>query len=311
MSTVKFGIAVGAYSAGVPSGRELADFARTAEAVGFDSVQVGDHIQWHAPIIESTVLLATFAAVTTRVRIASDVVILPLRDPVLIAKTVASLDVLSGGRMIFGVGVGGDHPAEYAAMRVPLAERGARANESLEIVRGLWTNERFSYAGRHYTLQDVGIAPRPLQPSLPIWVGGTSDAALRRAARYGDGWISAFASERKLARLIETLRGFLAEEKRPADDFTLGTFLFANVGPDPARARAEGAEYVRRVYRLDGAAIVERFGAAGPVEHCVARVRAQVEAGAQYIVLSPVCGSRDWPRQLEAFGEVIALVGRS
>jgi probable F420-dependent oxidoreductase len=295
----------------VPSGRELADFARTAEAVGFDSVQVGDHIQWHAPIIESTVLLATFAAVTTRVRIASDVVILPLRDPVLIAKTVASLDVLSGGRMIFGVGVGGDHPAEYAAMRVPLAERGARANESLEIVRGLWANERFSYAGRHYTLQDVGIAPRPLQPSLPIWVGGTSDAALRRAARYGDGWISAFASERKLARLIETLRGFLAEEKRPADDFTLGTFLFANVGPDPARARAEGAEYVRRVYRLDGAAIVERFGAAGPVEHCVARVRAQVEAGAQYIVLSPVCGSRDWPRQLEAFGEVIALVGRS
>jgi probable F420-dependent oxidoreductase len=311
MSTVKFGIAVGAYSAGVPSGRELADFARTAEAVGFDSVQVGDHIQWHAPIIESTVLLATFAAVTTRVRIASDVVILPLRDPVLIAKTVASLDVLSGGRMIFGVGVGGDHPAEYAAMRVPLAERGARANESLEIVRGLWTNERFSYAGRHYTLQDVGIAPRPLQPSLPIWVGGTSDAALRRAARYGDGWICAFGCERKLARLIETLRGFLAEERRPADDFTLGTFLFANVGPDPARALAEGAEYVRRVYRLDGAAIVERFGAAGPVEHCVARVRAQVEAGAQYIVLSPVCGSRDWPRQLEAFGEVIALVGRS
>lgn len=310
MSTVKFGIAVGAYSAGVPSGRELADLARTAEAVGFDSVQVGDHIQWHAPIIESTVLLATFAAVTTRVRIASDVVILPLRDPVLMAKTVASLDVLSGGRMIFGVGVGGDHPAEYAAMRVPLAERGARANECLEIIRGLWANERFSYAGRHYTMQDVGIAPRPLQASLPIWVGGTSDAALRRAARYGDGWVCAFASERKLARLIETLRGFLAEEKRPADDFTFGTFLFANVGPDPARALAEGADYVRRVYRLDGPAIVERFGAAGPVEHCVARVRAQVDAGARYIVLSPVCGYRDWPRQLEAFGEVIARVER-
>jgi len=310
MSTVKFGIAVGAYSAGVPSGRELADFARTAEAVGFDSVQVGDHIQWHAPIIESTVLLATFAAVTTRVRIASDVVILPLRDPVLIAKTVASLDVLSGGRMIFGVGVGGDHPGEYAAMRVPLAERGARANESLEIIRGLWTNERFSYAGRHYAVQDVGIAPRPLQPLLPIWVGGTSDAALRRAARYGDGWICAFASERKFARLVAALRGFLAEAKRPADGFTLGTFLFANVGPDPAQALAEGAEYVRRIYQLDGAAIVERFGAAGPVEHCVERVRAQVEAEAQYIVLSPVYDYRAWPHQLEAFGEVIARVGR-
>ena len=310
MSAIKFGIAVGAYSAGVPSGRELADFAQTAEAVGFDSVQVGDHIQWHAPIIEATVLLATFAAVTTRIRIASDVVILPLRDPVLIAKTVASLDVLSGGRMIFGVGVGGEHSGEYAAMRVPLAERGARANESLEIVRGLWANERFSYAGRHYTVQDVGIAPRPLQPSLPIWVGGTSDAALRRAARHGDGWICAFAGERKFARLVEALCGFLAAEKRPVDGFTFGTFLFANVSPDPARALAEGAEYVRRVYHLDGAAIMERFGAAGPVEHCVERVRAQVDAGAQYIVLSPVCGYRDWPRQLEAFGEVITLVGR-
>jgi len=310
VSAIKFGIAVGAYSAGVPSGRELADFAQTAEAVGFDSVQVGDHIQWHAPIIEATVLLATFAAVTTRVRIASDVIILPLRDPVLIAKTVASLDVLSGGRMIFGVGVGGDHPGEYAAMRVPLAERGARANESLEIVRGLWANERFSYAGRHYTVQDVGIAPRPLQPSLPIWVGGTSDAALRRAARHGDGWICAFASERKFARLVEALCGFLAAERRPVDGFTFGTFLFANVSPDPARALAEAAEYVRRVYHLDGAAIMERFGAAGPVEHCVERVRAQVDAGAQYIVLSPVCGYRDWPRQLEAFGEVITLVGR-
>jgi alkanesulfonate monooxygenase SsuD/methylene tetrahydromethanopterin reductase-like flavin-dependent oxidoreductase (luciferase family) len=141
-------------------------------------------------------------------------------------------------------------------------------------------------------------------------VGGTSDAALRRAARYGDGWICAFASERKFARLVEALRGFLAEARRPADGFTLGTFLFANVGPDPAQALAEGAEYVRRVYQLDGAAIVERFGAAGPVEHCVERVRAQVAAGAQYIVLSPVCGYRAWPYQLESFGEVIARVGR-
>jgi probable F420-dependent oxidoreductase len=231
---LQFGIAVGAYSSGVPDARELAEFARTAEAVGFDSVQVGDHIQWHAPILEATVVMATFAAVTTRVRIASDVVILPLRDPVLIAKTIASLDVLSGGRMIFGIGVGGDHPAEYSAMRVPLRERGSRANESLEIVRGLFANERFSYVGQHFTIEDVAIAPRPLQPAVPIWVGGTSDAALRRAARYGHGWISAFASERKFVRLADTLRRFLAEERRSSEGFTWGSFLFVNFGPDAA-----------------------------------------------------------------------------
>ena len=166
---LKLGVAIGAYSAGVPGARDVADFARTAEAVGFDSVQVGDHIQWHQPILEATVLMATFAAATSRIRIASDVVILPLRDPVLIAKTVASLDVLSGGRMIFGVGVGGDHPAEYAAMRVPLRERGARTNEGLEIVRGLFTTERFSYAGRHFSIDDVAIEAEaaPLSTAPP------------------------------------------------------------------------------------------------------------------------------------------------
>jgi probable F420-dependent oxidoreductase len=305
----QFGIAVGAYSSGVPGARELAEFARTAEAVGFDSVQVGDHIQWHAPILEATVVMATFAAVTTRVRIASDVVILPLRDPVLIAKTIASLDVLSGGRMIFGIGVGGDHPAEYSAMRVPLRERGSRANESLEIVRGLFANERFSYVGQHFTIEDVAIAPRPLQPAVPIWVGGTSDAALRRAARYGHGWISAFASERKFARLADTLRRFLAEERRSSEGFTWGSFLFVNFGADAAQARAAGAEYISRVYHLPGASIIDRFGAAGPVDACAERVRALVDAGVDYVVLSPVCGYREWPRQLAAGGELIARLG--
>lgn len=306
--TVRFGIALGAFSAGVPGGREIAAFARGAEAVGFDSVQVGDHIQWYAPIFEATTLMATFAAVTERVRIASDIIILPLRDPVLMAKTIASLDVLSGGRVVFGVGVGGDNPAEYAAMRIPPAERGARADESLEIIRGLFEHERFSYAGRHFTLEDVAIAPRPLQPALPIWVGGTSDAALRRAARFAEGWIAAFASERKFARLAGDLRDLLAERGRSAEGYTLGSVLFVNIGDDPARARETAVRHVEHVYRLPGEPVVDRFGAAGPVEACVERVRRYVEAGVNYIVLYPLCDPAEWPRQLEWFGEVIARV---
>lgn len=306
---IAFGVAIGGYSAGVPTPGQLADFVRTAERVGFDAVHVGDHIQWHAPILESTTLLATCAALTTRLRIASDVIILPLRDPVLMAKTVASLDVLSGGRMVFGVGVGGDHPAEYASLRVPLAERGSRANESLEIIRGLLAHERFSYAGRHFVIEDAAIAPRPVQPRIPVWIGGTSEPALRRAARHGDGWIAAFASERKFTRLAETLRGFLGEAGRSAQEFTWGSFLFANLGPDPARARAAGAEYFARVYRLPGDSIMDRFGAAGPVEVCAERVQAFADAGVDYIVLSLACGHDDWPRQLEACGELIARFG--
>jgi probable F420-dependent oxidoreductase len=305
----RFGVAMGAFLSDLPRAPELMEFAGTAEAVGIGSLHVGDHIQWHAPILESTTVMATFAAATSRARIVSDVVILPLRDPVLLAKTVASLDVISGGRMIFGVGVGGENPAEYRAMRIPLQERGARANESLEIIRGLFANERFSYEGRHFTLDDVSIAPRPLQPRLPIWVGGTSEAALRRAARYGDGWIAAFSSERKFARLAAAIHGFLAAEGRAGEPFTLGALVFANTGPDVARSRAAGADYISRVYRLQGESIMQRFAVAGPPEACAERLRRYIEAGAQEIVLGLVCGCREWPRQLEACGEIIAKLG--
>jgi probable F420-dependent oxidoreductase len=307
---VRFGISVGGFSGEVPGREALIELARKAEAVGFDSVQVGDHIQWHAPILEATTLMATFAAVTERVRIASDVIILPLRDPVLMAKTIASLDVLSGGRVIFGIGVGGDHPADFTAMRIPTSQRGSRANESLEIVKGLWANERFSYEGKYFSIRDVEILPRPLQPSIPIWVGGTSEMALRRAARYGDGWVAAFSSVSKFARLSSDLRAFLLEAGRAVGGFTLGVYLFANVDDDAARARAVAARYVDRVYRLDGAQIVERFGSVGPVGACIERVLAYAEAGADYIVLGPVSDYRDWARQLDGYGEIIEGVRR-
>lgn len=305
---VKFGLSLGAFSAGVPGREALIDLAVKAEAAGFDSVQAGEHVQWYAPILEPTTLMATFAAVTTRVRIASDVIILPLRDPVLVAKTIASLDVLSAGRVIFGVGVGGDNPQEYAAMRVPLAERGSRANESLEIIKGLFEQERFSYRGKHFVIEDVEIAPRPIQAPLPIWVGGMSQAALQRAARYGHGWIAAFSSERKFRRLADMLGNFLIREGRSPDTFTFGAFLFANVDDDPVRAREAGAAYVDRVYRLPGDSVMQKCGAAGPVAACVERALAYVQAGARYLVLSPVCGYRDWGRQLDAYAEVIRAV---
>ncbi len=308
MPDVTFGIAIGPSATGVPSGGEMAALARHVEDVGFDSLQVGDHVQWYAPIHEATVLMATLAAATHRVRIASDVIILPLRDPVWMAKTIASLDVLSGGRVVFGVGVGGDNPAEYTAMRIPMSERGSRADESLEIIRGLFEHERFSYAGRHFTIEDVAIAPRPLQARLPVWVGGTSEGPLRRAARLADGWISAFASERKFKRLAGQLRGLLADCGRSADGYTFGTFLFVHLDNDAARARKAAIHHVDEVYHLDGEAVVTRFSVAGPVDACVEQVHRYLEAGADHIVLYPLCDPADWAHQVEQFGEVIARV---
>ncbi len=311
MGNVRFGVAIGAFAGAVAARQDLVGLARRAEALGLDSVQTGDHVQWHAPILESTTLMATFAAVTERIRIASDVIILPLRDPVLFAKTIASLDVISGGRLVLGIGVGGDNPAEYAAMRVPLSERGARTDEALVIVKGLLENERFSYQGRHFSITDVAIAPRPVQSRVPVWVGGTSEAALRRAARHGDGWIGAFAGDRKFQGLVADLRDRLAEAGRSSADFTVGSFVFTTLDPDPARARAVAVEHVERVYRLPGERVIDRYGAAGPSAACAEKVARLVEAGANYIVFYPLCPCADWPRQLDGYADVIERVGRT
>jgi probable F420-dependent oxidoreductase len=305
---LKFGVNIGGLPGGVPGSADIVRFAATAEAVGFDSVHAGDHVQWHAPILEPTTVLATFAAATRRVRIASSVVLLPLRDPVLIAKTIAGLDAMSGGRIVFGVGLGGNYPEAYAAMRIPLAERGSRANESLEIVRGLFEHEAFSFTGRHYVIENAAILPRPVQRRLPIWVGGSSEGALRRAARYGDGWIAAWASERKLAGLLASLRKMLVAEGRSIEDFSLASFVFVYVDPDPKHALERAIREVAELYRMPGELVMDKFGAAGPVDACVDKVLALHRVGMQHVVFEPMCGYEEWPQQIEVYGEVITRV---
>lgn len=305
---MKFGFNVGGLPGGVPGAPVLVRLAAQAEAIGFDSVHAGDHVQWHVPIHEPTTVLATFAAVTTRMMIGSSVVLLPLRDPVLIAKTMASLDVLSGGRMIFGVGLGGNYAEDYTAMRIPRSERGTRANESLEIIRGLFEHETFSYEGRHFSIDHVGILPRPVQPRLPIWVGGASEAALQRAAKYGDGWIAAWASERKLSRFVESLGPLLAREGRGKDDFTVASFVFIYTDADAERGRRRAIEEAEELYRLPGELIIRKFGAAGPVEVCVEKILALRNAGVQHVVFEPMCGYEEWDAQLEAYADVISQV---
>ena len=135
-------------------------------------------------------------------------------------------------------------------------------------------------------------------------------ASLRRAARHGDGWIGAFVSERKFARLAARIRELLAEEWRSADDFTWGAFLFGHLGPDAAQSRAAGAAYIGRVYHLPGEDVMDRFGIAGPVEACLERVQRYLDTGANYIVFGPVCGYKEWSAQLAGYGELIAKLRR-
>ncbi|MFQ5897300.1 MAG: LLM class F420-dependent oxidoreductase [Candidatus Methylomirabilia bacterium] len=193
---MKFGIQLPHFGP-LSSAEGTISLARQAEALGFDSVWTGDHIvyppqfaeRFGAEFYEAVTTLAYVAAQTSRIRVGTAVLILPYRNPLVLAKQLVTLDVLSGGRLTVGVGVGW-MAEEYAALGAPFAERGAATDESLRIIRTLWTEERPKFSGARFKFPEMLFAPRPVQrPSPPLWVGGNSPRALRRAAELGDGWL--------------------------------------------------------------------------------------------------------------------------
>ncbi len=164
--------------------------AQKVERIGFDILWCGDHIVMHNPILDVMTVLATWGAATDRLNVGTGIYLLPLRHPVATAKQVASLDILTQGRFYFGVGVGvgGEILPEFAAVNVPVNERGRRMDEGLEIITRVLSESNVTYEGNYYQLQDVTLLPRPQQqPYPPIWVGGRSQATIRRAARFGQG----------------------------------------------------------------------------------------------------------------------------
>lgn len=190
-----FGICVPHYGKPVDIERILG-VARSAEELGFASIWVTDHlfvprtldIIYRDNMLEPLTLLSHLAAVVPRVRLGTSVIILPYRNPIIVAKILASIDQLSHGRLIFGAAVGWMEE-EFRALNVPFAERGALSDESLRIIRDLWTHEVVSHRGTFYQYEDMQASPRPVQqPGPPIWIGGNSARARRRAAEFGDGW---------------------------------------------------------------------------------------------------------------------------
>jgi probable F420-dependent oxidoreductase len=208
----------------------LARLAPLAEELGYDSLWTGEHVVVPDPrqppspmdpldpILDPLVALAFLAAHTTRVRLATGIVILPQRNPVVLAKQLASLDVLSGGRLVFGMGVGYLEP-EMTAVGVPMERRGTRAVEYLEAMRALWEQERPSFEGEFVRFGGVNAHPRPRQSRLPVVMGGHSPPAHRRAVRHADGWYGFMLKPDETAEQLEGLRAALGEAGRDPADF--------------------------------------------------------------------------------------------
>lgn len=218
---MKFGVHLPHYGMPVTLD-DLRAVAQDAEAMGYDSVWVSDHIvtpehlqpSFGATFFDAFVVLSHVSALTQRVKLGTTVLVVPYRNPLVSAKMIATLDSLSGGRVILGVGVGGA-PDEFEALGVPSNERGRRTNESLQVMIELWTNDPSNYQGRFFNFSDVRFAPKPVQqPHPPIWVGGRSDAALRRAVRLGDAWHPTFMPLDQLRERMGKLAQFASDAGR-------------------------------------------------------------------------------------------------
>jgi probable F420-dependent oxidoreductase len=226
----------------------IRDYAQTAEELGFTHVLAYDHVLganperpggWSGPYTYLTpfhevfVLLGYVAGLTQRLELVTDVVILPQRQTALVAKQAASLDVLSGGRLRLGVGLGWNE-VEYTSLNENFHNRGKRMEEQVALLRRLWTEPLVTFTGNWHTIPDAGINPLPVQQPIPVWFGGFAEAALRRAARLADGWLVLQRSAAEAKPALEMLDRFLDEAGRSRQDFGLEPRISYNTGDTSA-----------------------------------------------------------------------------
>ena len=288
--TVKFGYGYGMQPGEPPSHTDFLSFIEKVEQCGFDSFWLDDHIAFRGNFLESLAALAAAAARTERITLGSLVYLLPLRRPAIAAKAAATVDYLSGGgRFIFGVGVGGEEAREFEVCGVARGERGARTDEAIEVLRKLWSGKAVSHEGRFFRFTDARQSPQPLSPGgPPIWVGGRSEAAQRRAALLADGYAPYLFSPARYEKALENVRRLAAEVRRALDDpgkpWTPALHLFVNLREKESDALAQGAENLCVRYGMDMRDAAKRYLLRGPVARCAERIGAYRKAGVRHFI---------------------------
>jgi probable F420-dependent oxidoreductase len=262
--------------------------ARAAEDAGYDGVSTGEHLFFHGPVTNGFVSLAAAAGATSRIRLLSSLTVLPLYPAALAAKLATTLDQVSGGRFDLGVGVGGEHPPEFVAAGTDVADRGARADEALQLFRELWSGEPVDFSGRFTRVPGLALDPGPVQPGgPPIWLGGRRPAAVRRAGRFADVWMPYMYTPEQLARSLAEVREAAGAAGREPSAVRGAVFCWGMVDDDAARARQDAIDTVSAAYDQDFAPLADRYLLHGDPDRVVARALEYAEAGAATLIFSP------------------------
>ena len=276
--------------------------AERAEALGFSDLWVTENTLDHVFSFDPGVILTYAAAVTTRIRVGVAVVVLPVHNPSHVAHQFATLDYVSNGRAILGVGLGREH--HYSEFQVSIERRVRRFREGVEIIKALWTQPKVDYAGSIYRLGGAGMVLKPVQkPHPPIWFGGDHPDAVRRAAALGDGWMGAGGSTTAgFGKSVQILRAELEKLGRDPATFPISKRVFLSVDERADKARAEVDRWFATVYRRPGAA--DTLGIHGTPAQVREQLEGLVSAGATHLLVNPVGRHSE---QVEALAEVVGL----
>jgi probable F420-dependent oxidoreductase len=299
---VAFGISLPHRSPDAIDMQAVHTVAQRADALGFRDLWVTENTLDHVTCFDPVVVLTYAAAVTSRIRLGASVVVLAVHDPRMVAHQWATLDYVSNGRAILGVGLGREH--HYREFEVSVEGRVTRFREEVELIKALWTQEKSSYHGRFYHLHNATMSPKPVQkPHLPLWMGVGHPDAVRRAALLSDGWMgSGGSSIAEFGRSVPLLKEALVKAGRDPESFPISKRIFMAVDDDPAVARVELNRWFTEVYHNPPG--TDASGIHGTPEQVRERLEELIAMGANHLMLNPVSRHVE---QVEALAEVVGL----
>lgn len=268
--------------------QRFGDLVDNLERLGFDSLWLSERV--NGPALDPVVGMTFAIARTERLKVGASVMVLPGRNPVLLAKSMASLDRLSNGRLLPAFGLGIANAAEHQAFGVERKERAAWFNEAMPLLRRLWTEDSVTHHGERFHLDNARVNPKPVQEPLEVWMGGAAPLELRRVGRYSDGWLPSFCTPADVADGIAAVNGHASDAGREIDPEHMGVLLGYTEGPIPERL----VEFAKRRHpdRNPADVIADR-------DTIAERIRAYIEVGASKFVIVPLAEPADWQRELE------------
>ena len=301
--SVAIGYVPGAFGQGGDNPGFLKELVELGDRYGYDSIWLSDRIVSDRFSLEPMIALSMVAAYSDRMKFGTSVLALPLRNPVVLAKQIATLDYLSQGRFFPAVGLGQEEPEEYEACGVPKGDRAQRTDEAITLMRRLWEEDKVTHEGKFFTCHDVSITPKPFfQPSPPVWIGGRSPAAARRVGRVGDGWLVSSATPEEVGAGRDIVFDTAAQCHREIEEDHVGVLLGYYISGDYEQAATKAHQFVTR-HRPD--AHFTEFTAVGTTEQVGELIQRYIDSGASKFAVRPLCAGDESIEQLEIMGQEV------